>query len=73
MSTLEETIERARAAGKLKGLTLWPVEGRWQANAQREGSAWCVAHDEDPAKALAKAIAQLMPARVEPIAGSIFD
>lgn len=57
MSALEQAIREAAQTGRLSGLTLWPSQGGWQANARWQGSTgWTVEIHADPVVAVTAAL-----------------
>lgn len=69
--TLEDLIRQA-ADKQLDGLTLWPSDGRWQANARYAGAkGWIVAIDVDPVAALKTALGEKAEKPADP--DNIFD
>ncbi len=65
MSQLEDELRDAMA-NKVSGITLWPMEGRWQCNVKR-GNGWIVAHDIDPVKGLIEALTTGQAKRVKTV------
>lgn len=48
--SIDKLLAEAVSSGRLTALTLWKVNGRWQANAKGSGSGWnCVTCDDSVA------------------------
>lgn len=52
------TIDELLKTTSLRGLTLWPAEGGWQASATMDGVGWRIGIDPDPLEALKAALRQ---------------
>lgn len=55
MSELEDELRKAKD-GKVTGITMWLIDGKWQCNVRRGTGGWIIDVNDDPVAGLIAAL-----------------